>query len=146
MIVELKRCKFDLMLVKPKCVWEVVDFLKNWEQTAEDCKQLFKNWKNLQPLKRILALSTWGQTCTVSFLLPFTFDNFQSELPVSLLWLLKVMANNLFLGKYIANFLALHLTQDDLKKIKVTKSCKLQNTRSFKKINSLYTKVCLCIF
>ena len=29
MAVALKGCNFDPMLVKPKCVWELVDFLKN---------------------------------------------------------------------------------------------------------------------
>ena len=57
MAVPLKVCISDPMLVKPKCDWEAVVFLKNCKQTAEKCKQIFENWKKkLPPLKRILAL------------------------------------------------------------------------------------------
>ena len=45
MAVQLKLCISDPMLVKPKCVWEAVVFLKNCKQTAEKCKQIFENWK-----------------------------------------------------------------------------------------------------
>ena len=41
MAVDLNRYTFDPTLVKPKCVSEAVDFLKNWKQTAEKCKQNF---------------------------------------------------------------------------------------------------------
>ena len=54
MAVALKQCIFDPMLVKPKCVWEVADFLKNCKQR---CKQIFQNWKDLSPFKHILSLS-----------------------------------------------------------------------------------------
>ena len=48
-------------------------FLKNCKQTAEICKQIFENKKKKLPtLKRILALQTWGQKCTVSELQLFT--------------------------------------------------------------------------
>ena len=33
--VELNLQTFDPMLVKPKCVWEAVDFLGNCKHTAE---------------------------------------------------------------------------------------------------------------
>ena len=42
MAVPLKLCISDLMLVKPKCVWEVVVFLKNCKQMTEN---FFENWK-----------------------------------------------------------------------------------------------------
>ena len=58
-------------------------FLKSCKQTAEKCKQIFKNWKKLPPLKRILALSTWGQKCLVSELQPFEIRNFDLGHPVS---------------------------------------------------------------
>ena len=67
------------MLVKPKCVWEVADFLKNCKQTAEKCKQIFENWKNLPPLKHILALPTLGQICTITELQPFEISTFQMK-------------------------------------------------------------------
>ena len=41
-------------------------YLKNCKQTAENCKQTAENQKNWTPLKRILALPTWGQKCIVS--------------------------------------------------------------------------------
>ena len=53
-----KLCVFKHMLVKLKCVWEAVVILKNCKQTAEKCKQIFKNWKYQPPLKCILALPT----------------------------------------------------------------------------------------
>ena len=37
--VEQEGCIFDPMLVKPKCLWEAVDFLQNYKLTAEDCTQ-----------------------------------------------------------------------------------------------------------
>ena len=80
--VTLLRCIFNPMLVKPKCVWEVADFLKNCKQTAEKCKQIFENWKNLPPLKHILALPTLGQICTVTELQPFEISTFQMKHPV----------------------------------------------------------------
>ena len=83
MTVALKRCIFDPMLVKPKCVWKVAVFLKNCKQTAEKCKQIFENWKKLPPLKHILALPTWGQICTVSVLQPFEISIFQMKHPVT---------------------------------------------------------------
>ena len=36
-------------------------FLKNCKQSAEKCKPIFDIWKNLPPLKHILALPTQGQ-------------------------------------------------------------------------------------
>ena len=66
MAVTLKVISSDPMLVKPKCVRDVAVFLKNCKQTAEKCKQIFENWKKLPPLKRILALPTWGQKSLVS--------------------------------------------------------------------------------
>ena len=83
MAVALKWCIFDPMLVKPKCVWEVADFLKNCKQTAEKCKQIFENWKNLPHLKHILALPTWGQICTISELQPLISNFFQMVPPVT---------------------------------------------------------------
>ena len=44
------------------------------------CLQFSK--KKLPPLKRILALPTWGQICTVSVLQPFLSDFFQMKHPV----------------------------------------------------------------
>ena len=71
--VALKWYRIDSMLVKPKCVWEVADFLKSCKQTAEKCKQIFGNWKisAISQLKHILALKILGQICTVSELQPF---------------------------------------------------------------------------
>ena len=79
MAVELNRCIFDPLLVKPKCVWETVDLSKNCKPTAEICKLILKIEINLPPLKRILALPTKGLKYTVSVPHPFTFDNFQLE-------------------------------------------------------------------
>ena len=56
--LSLKLSISDPMLVKPKCVWEVAVYLKNFKQTAEKCKQIFENWKKLTALKHILALPT----------------------------------------------------------------------------------------
>ena len=44
MAVELNRCTFDPMLVKPKCVREAVDFFnyENCSQTSAVCLQFFK--------------------------------------------------------------------------------------------------------
>ena len=67
-----------LMLVKPKCVLEAVDFMKN-------CEQIFRNCKYLQSLKRILAFPTRGQISTVLMLQPFISDFFQMEDPVVVL-------------------------------------------------------------
>ena len=39
MAASLKLCISDPMLVKPKCVWEAVDFLKNCKQTAENANK-----------------------------------------------------------------------------------------------------------
>ena len=72
------------MLVKPKCVWEVAVYLKNCKQTAEKCKQIFENWKNLPVLKHILALLTWGQKWTVSELQDIAIPNFQVKQPVGI--------------------------------------------------------------
>ena len=41
-VVEQKWCIFDPILVKPKCVWELVVNLKNCKQITKS-KQLFKN-------------------------------------------------------------------------------------------------------
>ena len=71
MAVELKRCIFDFMLVKPKCVLEAVVFINF---------QMFF-LKKQPPLKRILVLPSKGQKCTFLVLHPFTFDNCQSEHP-----------------------------------------------------------------
>ena len=43
---------------EPKCVGEMAVFLKNCKQTAEKCKQIFENWKNMSLDKSILALAT----------------------------------------------------------------------------------------
>ena len=48
----------------------------NCHQTAENENKFLKIQKNLQPLKRILALPTWGQICIVSELMPFTVEIF----------------------------------------------------------------------
>ena len=56
--------------------------MKNCKQTAEGCKQIFKSWKNLRPIKCILALPTWGQKCIVSEPQPLTFVIFQMEHPI----------------------------------------------------------------
>ena len=77
MTVELNKCIFATMLVKPKCVWEA--------QTPENCKQIIESWKNLPLLlNRILALPTNDQISTVLVLQPFTLDNYQSEHPLVL--------------------------------------------------------------
>ena len=54
MAVAQKLCIIDPMLVMPKCaLGAVVFFLKNCKQTAEKCKQMFENWKELPLLKHI---------------------------------------------------------------------------------------------
>ena len=45
MAAKLKQCISDPKLVKPTCVWEVVDILKNGKQTAENSTQMFQNLK-----------------------------------------------------------------------------------------------------
>ena len=50
MAVELKWCIFDPILVKPKCVWEAVVYLKNCKQTSEKCELIFENWKKTKLL------------------------------------------------------------------------------------------------
>ena len=59
------------MLVRPKCGWEVVFFsiFENLIFSAVCLQYLDK----LPPLKRILALPTYGQKCTVSKLQSFIF-------------------------------------------------------------------------
>ena len=74
MAITLKLSISDPMLVKSKCVWEAVVFLKNCKQTAEI---FFENWKKLPPLKHILALPTWGQKCLISELWPFEIKYFE---------------------------------------------------------------------
>ena len=49
-ITKVKGCigetvHFYPMLVKLKCIWEGVDYLRSCIQTATKCKQVFKNWK-----------------------------------------------------------------------------------------------------
>ena len=39
--ITLKICVFDLMLVKPKCVWEVYIYFENCKQTAEKSKWMY---------------------------------------------------------------------------------------------------------
>ena len=56
--LSLKLSISDPMLLKQKYVSEVEVFLKNCKQTAEKCKQIFENRKNLPPLKHILVLLT----------------------------------------------------------------------------------------
>ena len=41
--ITLKLRISDPMLVKPKCVWEAYNFLKNCKKTAENCKQTAEN-------------------------------------------------------------------------------------------------------
>ena len=48
----------------------------------KNVNKFLKIEKKLPPLKRILALPTWGQICTVSVLQPFLSDFFQMEHPV----------------------------------------------------------------
>ena len=78
MAVELKLYTFEPMLVKPKCVWEAVNCLKN-------CKQISKIVK---------STASQTQNCNVSVLQPSTFDNLQSEHPVwsSIILLFVVVA------------------------------------------------------
>ena len=79
--VELKRCIFDPKLVKPKCVWEVVDFF-NFRKYVYNFQLFVYNFsKSLSLLKRILAIQTKWQKCTVSLLEPLFFDTFQLEHP-----------------------------------------------------------------
>ena len=60
--ITLKLNISDPMLVKPKCVSEVAVFWKIANKQLKKCKQISEDWKkNLQPLKYILALPTWGQ-------------------------------------------------------------------------------------
>ena len=56
--------------------------MTNCKQTAENCKETAENQKNWTPLKRILALPTWGQKCIVSELKPKDISNFDLGHPV----------------------------------------------------------------
>ena len=59
--VSLRLCISDPMLLKPKCVWEMVLFtiIKNCYTFYSCLFTIFQS--KLPPLKRILALPTWGQ-------------------------------------------------------------------------------------
>ena len=48
MTVTLKISISDPMLVRPKCVWGVAVFFKNFKQTAEKCNQIFEIWKRFE--------------------------------------------------------------------------------------------------
>ena len=62
--------------------------MKNCKQTAENCIQTAENQKNCTPLKRILALPTWGQKCIVLELQLKDISNFDLGHPVSNEWAL----------------------------------------------------------
>ena len=79
MAITLKLSISDPMLVKPKCVWEAVvffNFRKNFQLFVYNFQ------KKLSPLKRILALPTWGQKCLIPELQPFEIKNFDLGHPV----------------------------------------------------------------
>ena len=70
-------------MVKPKCVWEVADFLKNCKQTVEKCKQIRKLKKSATSQTHFgLTLTILGQICTITELQPFEISNFQIKPPV----------------------------------------------------------------
>ena len=68
MALAQKQCMFDPMSIKPKPVFWVVGFLKNYKQIAKNVNKFFKT---LLLLKHIVALPTLGQICTVLVLQPF---------------------------------------------------------------------------
>ena len=47
--------------------------------------KVFENCKDLSPFKLILALPTWGQKCTLSIIMPFTFVILQTVHPVGIM-------------------------------------------------------------
>ena len=55
------------MLVQPHCVSNPKIILKNCKQTAENANKFLKIEKNLPPLKRILALTTYIESEMHSF-------------------------------------------------------------------------------
>ena len=71
-------------LVKPNCVWEAVVFFSIVDSLFTFSAVCWQCFKNLLPLKHILALPTKGIKCIVLVLQPFTFHNFQSGHPVIL--------------------------------------------------------------
>ena len=85
------------MFVKPKCVWEAVDFF----EFSKICFHFLLFDDNLSyelpPLKYILSLPPLGQICTISELQPFTFAIFQTEHPVhyALIWLHSLFSEDL---------------------------------------------------
>ena len=82
MAVSLKLCNSDPILVKPKCVWEVVGFF-NCKQTAKNVNKFLKTEKRkLPPFKRILVLPTYGQKCIVLEVQPFKIMDFDLGHPV----------------------------------------------------------------
>ena len=92
MLVALKRCIFDPMLVEPKCVWKLADFF-NFRKFVYIFQLFVYNFSNkLPPLKHILALPTWGQKCTVSELQAFAIPKFQVKHPVYAFVLLQKKA------------------------------------------------------
>ena len=81
-----KLCISDPMLVKPKCVWEAAVF-SNFRKFVYIFQLFVYNFsKKLPPLKRILALPTWGQKSLISELQPFEKGNFDLGHPVPILF------------------------------------------------------------
>ena len=73
MAVALKKCLFDPILVKPKCVWEAVvfsQFSKICLHFSAVCIKFFKKTTASQS-KHILALPICGQICPVLVLQSF---------------------------------------------------------------------------
>ena len=58
----LKQCIVEPKLIKPKCVWMVVVFLKNCKQTAEKWKQIFENWKKITASETHFGFTNFGST------------------------------------------------------------------------------------
>ena len=68
---------------KTKCVWKVIDFLKNCKQTSESCKQIFKNWE----IYIFLSNAIWFyqhriKYASLQIYILHPFGNFQLEHPV----------------------------------------------------------------
>ena len=75
MAAELNQLFFDPMLVKPKCVWVLVDYFQivNKQVKIKKKKTNYRllNWNTFW------ASPTYGQKCSISVLQPFAFDKWQ---------------------------------------------------------------------
>ena len=60
MAISIKLSNYvHTVLIKPKCVWDVVVFFLNHKQTADKWKQSFEKSVKIPHLKNILAFPTY---------------------------------------------------------------------------------------